>query len=61
MEQLVSTGLQMMQMDLSIDRERLCVIRALNTISFDDLHKIICHKLSVPVSYVCAFSFDSSA
>ncbi len=60
MEQLVSTGLQMMQMDLSIDRERLCVIRALNTISFDDLHKIICHKLSVPVSVSYAFYLPKS-
>lgn len=75
MEQTISTGLQMMQIDLSIDAESLCVIRALNTITFDDLHKIICHKISVSpsTSYIfylpkseftfrrVAHSFDHSA
>lgn len=55
MDQIISTGLQMMQVDLSIKQETLCVIRALNTIKFDDLHKIICHKLSISSSIVYSF------
>lgn len=60
MEQLISTGLQMMQIDLSIDKESLCVIRALNTISFDDLHKIICHKLSITATTNYTFFLPKS-
>lgn len=55
MDQLMTTGVQMMQLDLLIDKENLCVIRALNTITFDDLHKIICHKLSVPTTVPYTF------
>lgn len=60
MNQVVSTGLQMMQVEVSIDQETLFIIRALNTINFDDLHKIICHKLAISSSLVYSFYLPKS-